>query len=64
MIGSLSTKGKDIQKAAYAAILEACDGDRGAAWEDCIAKREGRLYQRPCERGNSFLRCEQYVSPA
>ena len=37
VIGSLSTKeGQEIQKTAYAAILEAYDGDREAAWKDCI----------------------------
>lgn len=38
IIGSLSTKeGQEIQKAAYQAILDTYDGDRDAAWKECIA---------------------------
>lgn len=37
VIGSLSTKeGQEIQKTAYAAILESYGGDRNAAWRECI----------------------------
>jgi phenylacetate 2-hydroxylase len=41
VIGSLSTKeGQEIQKAAYSAILEAYNGDRDAAWKDCITEEK------------------------
>ena len=55
VIGSLSTKeGQEIQKAAYKAILDAYEGDRDAAWKDCITDEKVEYINSMVKEGVRF----------
>jgi len=55
VIGSLSTKeGQQIQKAAYEAIMEAYNGDRDAAWQDCFVEEKVEYVNSIVKEGVRF----------